>query len=143
MICFTCIFISVMNYIFTDKLKNNRSKWLFIVILLVSFFTFSGIVLKPQVAFNVQRTTLIANPQKGFVKSISYKRAALGVYNCCSTRPFFTKSTFDISRMHNRQVCTCINRLEISYKCRPQTALFFPAKIFPQNVGDYPSTSLG
>jgi hypothetical protein len=132
-----------MSNILTDKFKNNSSKWLFAAILLVSFFTFSGIVLKPQATLNVQRTTLVVNPQTSQPKIISYKRALLQAYSDFSALSIFTISTFDISRIHSSQVCTCINSLLMSYKCRPKTAFFFPVKIFPQNAGDYPVIHLG
>lgn len=133
----------IMSRALRYKFKNNSSKWLLMAILLLSFFTFSGIVLKPQARLYVQQTTLVANPQTRFVRSISYKRAALGIYNGCSTRPFFAKSTFNISRMHSHQIRTCINSLEMSYRCRPKTAFFFPTKTFLQDASDYPIISLG
>jgi len=139
---FSCIFISIMSTILSSDFKNKSSKWLFAVVLLLSFFCFSGIVLKPQAGPNVQRTTLVAN-QIGLSKVISYKRALRQVYNSYSTRSIFTISTFDISRIHSSQLCTCINSLSISYKCRSKIAFFFLVKNFTRNAGDYPVIHLG
>jgi len=132
-----------MSSILTSDFKNKCSKWLFAAILSVSFFTFSGIALKPQAGLNVHRTTLVANQQINLSKVISYKRALRQVYNSYSTLSIFTISTFDISRIHSRKVCTRINSVSMSYKSRTKTAFFFQIKAFPLNKGDYPSILLG
>jgi len=123
--------------------KDNRSKWLFMAILLLSFFTYSGIVIKSRAKPYTQQSTLVANKQTSLSKVISYKRSLLQVYNSYSTLSIFTISTFDISRMYSRQVCTCINELSASYKSRPQTVFFYPVKTCPKNLVDYPATALG
>ena len=128
-----------MNTAPASGFKNKRSKWLFVVILLLSFFTFSGSVLKPPARLDVQRITIVANPQTGFVRSISYKRALRQVYNDNSTRFFFATSTFDINRLHCHQVRTRINCLLTSYRCRAKITFYPPLKTFPPNKSDYPA----
>ena len=142
-ISFSCTFISVMNTILASDFKSKNSKWLYVVVLLLSFFTISGVVLKPQARLYVHRTTLVANPPTGFVRSINYKRALLEVYNNCSAHLIFTISTFAISRIYSRQICTCINYLAMAYDCRPKTTFFLRAKTFPQNSDDYSAIPLG
>jgi hypothetical protein len=132
-----------MNIVPTSGSIDKRSKWLLAAILVLSFFTFSGIVLKPQAAGYVQRTTLHAYPRAVLVRSISYRRAQCQFYKNHSTRSFFTISTFDLSRIYSRQISNRINSLSMSYKSRPKTDFFFPVKTFPQNAGDHPALHLG
>ena len=132
-----------MSTILSSDFKNKSPKWLFAAVLLLSFFTFSGIALKLQAEQYAQRTTLVANPQTGLVRSISYTGALRRVYNNDSTRLFFAISTFNISRAYSCEVCTCINHLAVAYKYRPKTAFFLLVKNFTQNAGDYPVIHLG
>ena len=132
-----------MGSILKSDLKKKCSKWPFAVILLLSFFSFSGIIIQPRPGPYSQQTTLVTNPQISFVKSISYKRALRLTYSCYSASSFFTISTFDISRLHSRQIRTSIYNLSMSYKCRPRIVFFLPVKMLPQNAGDYPASLLG
>lgn len=56
--------------------QNPFSKWLFAVVLLLSFFNFSGFSIAPvQIKTDTQQTGLLGNPQRKPIKSVSYKSA--------------------------------------------------------------------
>jgi|GEM_PF-1021509 len=132
-----------MGSILKSDLKKKCFKWPFAVILLLSFFSFSGIVIQPRPGPNSQQITLVTNPQISFLKSINYKRALRQTRRHYSASSFFTISTFHISRLHSRQIRTSIYNLSVSYKCRPGIAFFLPLKTVPQNACDYPASLLG
>lgn len=56
--------------------QNRFSKWLFAAILLLSFFTFSGLELRAeQTSSDTQQTSFLGKAKFKSVKSIGYKRA--------------------------------------------------------------------
>jgi hypothetical protein len=140
---FSCIFILNMSNILRFDFKKECSKWLFAVIIFLSFFTFPGIVIQSYREPYAQQTTLVANRQTRFIKSISYKQALRQTYRSYPANAFFTNATFDISRLHTRQIQTRVDSLSLSYKCRPRTVFALLLKRIPQNAGDYPAIFLG
>ena len=111
--------------------KNAISKWLFAVVLILSFFTFSGFVVQSQTTFNKPKTTLTLSSNSRFFKSIDYKRALV------SSHPKAPVVSTLINRelLYSQRVKIQITELTKSY-IPLQTGLFYKPKTAPQNADD-------
>jgi hypothetical protein len=118
--------------------KNSISKWLLAVILLLSFFTFSGFVAQTKTTLTKPQTALVVNSNSGLFKSINYKRALIALH---SKDPFIP-ILIDISRLYGQQVKIQITELAKSY-IPTQTSLFYKPKTTPQNADDDSALILG
>ncbi|WP_299590495.1 hypothetical protein [Mucilaginibacter sp.] len=131
-----------MNNTRTYIYQNPFSKWLLAVVLLLSFFTFSGLVVQTQQKPNALQTTLVQINQNRVVKSITYKRALRHTQNGVNTFSFFVTSVIDLSELHSRQV-----KIQIASRCisnirNLQTCFFYQHKTIPQNTSDDPAFTL-
>jgi hypothetical protein len=118
--------------------KNSISKWLFAVILLLSFFTFSGFVAQTEPTLNKPQTTLVVNSNSGPFKSINYKRALIASHSKDPVAPIL----IDLSRLYSQQVKIQITELTQSY-IPTQTGLFYKPKTTLQNADDDSALILG
>ena len=111
--------------------KNSISKWLFAVILLLSFFTFSGFVSQTKITLNKPQTTLVVNSNSGQLKSINYKRALIALHSKDPVTPIL----IDLSRLYSQQVK--IKLIELAKSHIPlQTNLFYKPHTASQNADD-------
>jgi hypothetical protein len=131
-----------MNKTLEHNYKNLFSKWLLAVVLLLSFFNFSGLVIQTQQKSNAPQTTLVQSDQGRIVKSLIYQRALIHKQNRLNPLSFFVISSVNLSEVHSRQVksqITDCNNLNMS--CA-QTCFFYQHKTIPQNTSDDPAIAL-
>jgi len=128
-----------------NRERNNQtlfSKWLLAVILLLSFFSFSGIAAQSLVKPNASFTEASYVIQKQAIKSIAYQRALKQVRSGSNTCSFFVESTISLAYFNSLQVKT----LGQSYSSRNidklQNTSFYQHKTIPQNKGDEPAIAL-
>lgn len=116
-------------------LKSASSKWLFAVVLLLSFFSFSGFIAATQITLVKPQTTLIVRSDAGLSKSITLTRALVKT-------PVTEKQVLVFIDLYTRQ--TNVRLAVISNFCaQPKTALFYRVKAAPQNTSDEPAILLG
>ena len=118
--------------------KNSMSKCLLAVILLLSFFTFSGFVAQSKTTLNKPQTTLVVNSSFRPFKSINYKRAIVSLSSKDPVIPIL----IDISRLHSQQVKIRITTL-ISLYIPRQTGLFYRPRTTSQNADNDSALILG
>jgi hypothetical protein len=114
------------------------SKCLLAVILLLSFFTFSGFVAQSKTTLNKPQTTLVVNSSFRPFKSINYKRAIVSLSSKDPVIPIL----IDISRLHSQQVKIRITTL-ISLYIPRQTGLFYRPRTTSQNADNDSALILG
>jgi hypothetical protein len=131
-----------MNNTRTYNYQNPFSKWLLAAVLLLSFFTFSGLVVQTQAKPNALQTTLVQINQNRVVKSITYKRALGHTQNRLNTFSFFVTSAIDLSELHSRQVKTQISDHRGLNIPSLQTCFFYQHKTIPQSTSDNPAIAL-
>jgi hypothetical protein len=122
------IFIPEMN---TTRFKNVFLKYLFAVIILLSFFTFSGFVAQSKTTLNKPQITLVVNSSLRPFKSINYKRAIVSLSSKDPVIPIL----IDISRLYSQQVKIQITELTQSYIPTPIMLLYKP-NTASQNADD-------
>jgi hypothetical protein len=122
----------------STRYKNLVSKWLFAALLIVSFFTVSGIVSLTQINPDKPQTTLInvSNPQ--LTKSISYKRASKPAQPKYLSLFSFVNADY----LYTQQVKVRIKEL-VAIVLVPQITLFYRVKTIPQNTGEEPASPIG
>jgi hypothetical protein len=122
----------------STRYKNLVSKWLFTAFLILSFFTFSGLISQIQTNPGKPQTTLItvSNPQ--LTRSLSYKRALK------PAQPKFLSlfSFVNADHLYTQQVKVRIKQLGAAVLL-PQTALFYKVKTIPQNTVEEPASLIG
>ena len=119
-------------------IRNTYSKWLFAVLLLLSFFTFSGFIAQSQTRFNKPQNTLIVSSNSRLFKSIDYKRALITSHS----KNIVVHILIDISRLYSNQVKIRITELTKS-NIPLQTGLFYKSKTTPQGADDVSALILG
>ena len=115
----------------TTRFKNVFLKCLFAIVLLLSFFTFSGFVAQTKTTLNKPQTTLVINPGLRQLKSINYKRALISL----RFKDLVVPIPINISRLYSQQVKIRITTLISSY-IPLQTGLFYKPKTTPSNADD-------
>lgn len=120
------------------RYKNPISKWLFAVVLLLSFFTFSGFVAQSKSTLNKPQTTLVVTQSLRPFKSIDYKRALIALHSKDPVAPIL----IDLSRLYSRQIKIQITELTKSY-IPLQTAIFYKPCTASQNADDDSALILG
>jgi hypothetical protein len=131
-----------MNNTRTYNYQNPFSKWLLAAVLLLSFFTFSGLVVQTRAKPNTLQTTLVQINQNRVVKSIAYQRALIHTQNRLNTLPFFVMSSINLSEVHSRQVKAQISDYRSLNIPSLQTCFFYQHKTIPQNTSDDPAFAL-
>jgi hypothetical protein len=127
-----------MNNTLCHNLKNTFSKWLLAAVLLLSFFTFSGVVVQTQIKLDKPQTTLVVNANTRVIKSVNYNRLLVPAR---FERPLIS-AFIRISRFHSQLVK--IQTTKLSEVCIPkQTALFYQPKITSKNADDHAAILLG
>jgi hypothetical protein len=120
--------MSIVQY---PEIKKTSSKWLLPVVLLLSFFTFSGFIAPTQIKLVKPQTTLVIGGNTGLSKSITYKRALVKT-------PVIEQQVLVFIDLHNRQ--TNVRLVALSNFCvQPKTALFYRAKTNLPNADDDPT----
>ncbi|SHL88549.1 hypothetical protein [Mucilaginibacter sp. OK098] len=131
-----------MKNIRTHNYQNLFSKWLFAAVLLLSFFTFSGLVVQTQVKPNATQTTLLQSAPGRAVKSIAYKRALVHTKNKLNTLSFFSISSINLSEIHNGKANVQLTYYRALNILSLQTFFFYQHKTIPQNTSDDPAIAL-
>lgn len=111
--------------------KNAISKWLFAVVLLLSFFTFSGLVAQPNSTLNKPQTILVINSNLRLSKSIDYKRTLISFHSKDPVVPIL----IDISRLYSQQVKIQLTELTKSY-IPTRISLLYKPNATSQNADD-------
>ena len=117
-------------------LKKASSKWLLAVVLLLSFFTFSGFIAPTQIKLVKPPTTLvISGDTTKPSKSITYERALVKT-------PVIEQQVLVFIDLNNRQ--TNIRLAALSNFCiQPKTAVFYRVKTNLPNADDDPAILVG
>ena len=117
------------------EIKKASSKWLFAVVLLLSFFTFSGFIAPAQIKLDKPQTTISVNTDAGLSKSITYKRAVIKT-------PVIEQQAFVFIDLNNRQ--TKVRLAALSNFCiQSKTGLFYRVKTILPNADDDPTILVG
>ena len=131
-----------MKIIDLHKLKKACSNGLFAVVLLLSFFTFSGLVISAQTRQVKAETTCVVKADEGVVKCFQYRAQAARVWKRHSGQ-LLLFTTLNLSRIHTAEAA-------VSFKSHSQTILpsvfistFYQAKTIPQNGESDSSLLLG
>ena len=98
-----CIFTTEMN-ITRNNYQNLFSKWLLAAVLILSFFTFSGLVVKQQPKFAAQKTELVKANESRAAKSITFNRALRQIPGNFNTQGTFFAQIISLARVHSGQV---------------------------------------
>jgi hypothetical protein len=98
-----CIFTTEMNITRNDY-QRLFSKWLFAAVLILSFFTFSGLVVKQQPKFAAQKTELVKANESRAAKSITFNRASKQIPGIFNTQGTFSVQIISLARVHSGQV---------------------------------------
>jgi hypothetical protein len=118
--------------------KNLVAKWLFAALLILSFFTFSGLISPTQTNPDQLQTTLVVNSGSRNIKSINYKRALIP-----EQRKYLSFLSFvNADHLYVQQVKVRIKELG-AIVLVPQIALFYRVKTIPQSIGDEPNNLIG
>lgn len=117
--------------------KRLSSKWLLAVVLLLTFFTFSGFGVQDQTKPGKPQTTLVASYRSEVIKSISYNRLLI---SCLKNKSF--PAFIDLSDLYSQQVKTSLSVLS-GYYIRLQTHLFYKIKTTSSGTDDDPAIILG
>ncbi|WP_121810348.1 hypothetical protein [Mucilaginibacter kameinonensis] len=108
-----------------NPVKSFLSKWLLTAILILGFFTFSGLNIQIANRFNKADTTLVAVSRNQSSRSISYK-AALKVARRDSQLHSQFSNLQSLSLLHSREIDIDIKQLFILFMSnKPVKTLFF------------------
>jgi hypothetical protein len=124
-----------MSNIQYPDLKKASSKWLFAVVLLLSFFTNSGFITATQIKLVKPQTTLVVNGNIKLLKSITYKRALVKL-------PVIQQQVLVFIDLDSRQTNVRLSALS-NFCLQSKTALFYRVKINLPNADDDPAILLG
>jgi hypothetical protein len=117
------------------EIKKAYSKWLFSLVLLLSFFAFSGFIAPTQIKLVKPQTTLVIGGATELSKSITYKRALIKT-------PVIKQQVLVFIDPHNRQ--TNVRLAALSNFCiQPKTVLFYRVKTNLPNADDNPTILVG
>lgn len=97
-----CIFTTEMNVTRNDY-ERLFSKWLLAAVLILSFFTFSGLVVKQQPKFAAQKTELVKANEGRIVKSITFNRALRQIPGNFNTQGTFSVQIISLAKVHSGQ----------------------------------------
>ncbi len=123
-----------MSNIQYPEIKKASSKWLFAVVLLMSFFTFSGFIAPTQIKLIKPQTTISVSADAGLSKSITYKRALIKLPVQQHVLVFID--------LNNRK--TNVRLAALSNFCiQSKTGLFYRAKTNLLNADDDPAILVG
>jgi hypothetical protein len=132
-----------MSNALKNKYQNTFSKWLLAAVLLLSFFTFSGLAVQRQAKQDAQQTTLIVSKSTRIVKSISFNGAFRHCYAQYKTTTWLVAPFLNLVNQHNRQISIKIKNHSGSNSPVIQTCFFYRVKAVSQNTGDAPILPLG
>jgi hypothetical protein len=113
--------------------KNLIPKWLLAVILVLSFFSYSGITFADQYKPQTYQTNLQKDPEARLTKCIAYNRAlARKVSKYCPSAPSFKTASILLGRK------LAIRLINHSTPCLPvyRTGMSYRAKIITPNSSD-------
>jgi hypothetical protein len=116
-------------------LKKAYSKWLFAVVLLLSFFAFSGFIAPTQIKLAKPQTTLVISSNTELSKSIAYKRALIKT-------TVIEQQVLVFIDLNNRQTNVRLAALS-SFCIQPKTVLFYRVKTNLPNADDDPAILAG
>lgn len=131
-----------MKIVNPHKLKKACSNGVFAVVLLLSFFTFSGLAVSVQTRQVKAETTCVVKTDAGVIKGFQYKAQAARACKRHSS-PLLLFTALNLSRVHTVEA-------GVSFKNHSQPILtsvfapiFYQAKTIPQNGESDPSLLLG
>lgn|GEM_PF-4880849 len=128
-------FIHEMN-ITRNNYQRLFSKWLFAAVLILSFFTFSGLSVKSQPRFAAQKTELVKANESNTVRTITFSRALKQIPE--SLNPLFTFSVqvISLAQIHDLQAKTQFINCK-QHNAQP-AVFFYQRKTISNNNGDEP-----
>ena len=122
------------------KTSSLFSKWLFAVVLLLSFLAFTGTVTRSQPKIKSTETTLTVNSLNNQSRSISYKRAL--IKDKVIPALLFVDLR-DVSLLHTQQAKDEFTDLSVIYADRRHHQTFHQQKTIPQNSDEAPASLIG
>ncbi|NCD70852.1 hypothetical protein [Mucilaginibacter agri] len=122
-----------------DRYKKTSGQWLYLLVILLALFCFSGGSVKNSALDSAQQTTLIIDRQENASRSITYARVMCHMLVKGNAFPFL-QTVINLPHLHNRQVTLYTVTMPA---CLVQTAFFFRAKTCPNNTDGKPSSFLG
>lgn len=121
-----------------SRISEACAKWVLVVVLILNFFTFSGITFQTQTNPCKPQTTLTAASNLQRQKSINYKRALQPAQLKYLSLVCFVNA----DQLYTEQVIVRIKELGATVLLA-KTVFFYKVKTIPQNAGDEPVCLIG
>jgi hypothetical protein len=119
--------------------KNLLSKCLVVAVLVLSFFTFSGIVVQNQVKLGLSHTEAAYNSEKPAVRIIAWQRALKQMQSLQRRLSVFASSTIDLAYFDNLRVKILYINTTAKVTGKLQNSTFHQRKTIPAHKNDEPS----
>ena len=116
--------------------KRLFSKWLLAAVLTLSFFTFSGPAVGPQLKFAAQKTELVKLNESRAVKTISFSRALKQIPGNLGPFGVFSVQLISLAQIHSLRAKTQF--INCQHHTAPLAIFFYQHKTIPNNSGDEP-----
>lgn len=122
-----------------DYHQNRISKWLFAAVLLLCFFSFSGLTVRSaQTSSDAQQTSFLGRAKFRSVKSISYKSAYNQVKHFHS-RFSPVSNLFHLAQLHTQVLSTRAGTYNVPLLNIQKISLFYRLKSVAQNDEENPA----
>jgi hypothetical protein len=124
--------------------KSVLSKWLLTAIVLLGFFTFSGLIIQTPNNVDKPHTTLVAGYANRISKSISYNNTLKGINrNTHSNLIPGDCSLLALSSLHSRHAQTMVKQTSRLFIPNKQIKYLSFIRIFNSDLADDSSLSVG
>jgi hypothetical protein len=131
-----------MNRLPKNHTQKISSKWLYIVVLLLTLLSISGLAIPGQAQLFAQQTTKAAGKPKTIKKTITYKRAVAQIGIRKVSDWLLLLFDIDLSALHTQQFKTknCCAYVPANGL---QSIFFYQSKTIPRNSSNEPTIRLG
>lgn len=131
-----------MNRIPKNNTQKISSKWLYIVVLLLTLLSVSGLAIPGQSQLFAQQNTKAAGKPKAVKKSITYKRAVAQVEIRKVSDWLLLLFDIDLSALHTQQ-CKTKNCCAYVPANGLRSVFFYQSKTISRSNSDEPGIRLG
>ncbi len=131
-----------MNRVPKNNTQKISSKWLYIVVLLLTLLSVSGLAIPGQAQLFAQQTTKAVSKPKAVKKSITYKRAVAQVEVRKVSDWLLLLFDIDLSALHTQQ-CKAKNCCAYNPIAGLSSNFFYQTKTIPRSNSDDPAIRLG
>jgi len=112
------------------------SKWLLAAVLILSFFTLSGLGVRSQPKFAAQKTELVKANESRAIKTISFARALKQIPGSLNTVEIFSVQVINLAQIHSMRAQTQF--MNHQQRTSLPAVFFYQHKTIPNTNGDEP-----